>query len=110
VKPPKAEEVAKAYIAFSLTPSAPLGLVKKARDFFANRHHPDKGGNPKVMQQINHAYEVLRAAELYREEVYKASPVGESLWNLEVRREYLLVLRRAFSRKRRRRPLNIGPR
>ncbi|MFT7823604.1 MAG: J domain-containing protein [Sulfurimonas sp.] len=33
--------------------------IKKQYRFLAQKHHPDKGGDPFQMEQINHAYKLL---------------------------------------------------
>ena len=42
------------------TPLFPAFLFKKAYRTLALKHRPDKGGDPKKLEEINRAYEVLK--------------------------------------------------
>jgi curved DNA-binding protein CbpA len=45
-----------------LRPGAPWPVVKAVYRSLAAVHHPDRGGDPVKMQEINAAYAVLRRA------------------------------------------------
>jgi DnaJ-domain-containing protein 1 len=49
-----------AFAALHLLPSAPPEVVRASYKALAMKHHPDKGGDVRVMQQINQAFERLR--------------------------------------------------
>lgn len=50
-------EVAEAFVALYLLPSAPLAVIKAAYRALAVIHHPDHGGNPETMKRLNLAHE-----------------------------------------------------
>jgi hypothetical protein len=52
--------VARAYAALWLKPGAPLSVVRAAYRSLAAQTHPDIGGSPSAMRQLNTAYETLR--------------------------------------------------
>jgi hypothetical protein len=53
-------EVAEAFVALHLLPTAPRQVVQAAYRALAQLHHPDAGGNHQAMVAVNAAYEVAR--------------------------------------------------
>ena len=48
------------YKVLGLEKNASADDIKKAYRTLANKHHPDKGGNLKTMQEINVEYDMLK--------------------------------------------------
>ena len=81
-----------AYKTLLLQPNAPIDVIRSMYRFLAKTHHPDKGGNPEAMKNINIAYGLIETAESCREAARNARAV-------RARRR---SIRRAVSRGRRR--------
>ena len=47
------------YEVLGVTPNAPEDEVRRAYKRLAQRHHPDKGGDPEAMARVNDAYEAI---------------------------------------------------
>lgn len=45
-----------------VSPSAPMEVITAAYRALAAKHHPDRGGDPQKMQEINIAYEAIQKA------------------------------------------------
>jgi hypothetical protein len=57
--PPRPSRRAEAFKALHLLETAPPELVKAAHKTLAFLHHPDRGGDLRIMQGINAAYDAL---------------------------------------------------
>ena len=53
------QEIENALELLGLPPLITKNDVKKQYRFLARKHHPDKGGDPVKMEQINQAYKLL---------------------------------------------------
>lgn len=53
------EEIEKALEILALPKLISRAEIKKQYYFMAKKNHPDKGGDPQQMEQLNHAYELL---------------------------------------------------
>lgn len=60
-QPNHSEQVAAAYAALHLMESAPPEVVRAAYRALAAMHHPDKGGDTRIMQNLNLAFELAMA-------------------------------------------------
>jgi DnaJ-class molecular chaperone len=74
------EEIASALDTLALPPLIRRSEIKAQYRLLAQKHHPDRGGDPQKMEAINHAYELLIAyIENFRytfdeEEIYRQFP------------------------------------
>ncbi len=57
---PGVQDAPSPYQVLGLDPSAEDGLVKQVYRYHSRRHHPDRGGSPERMAEINRAYEAIR--------------------------------------------------
>ena len=57
--PTPMEEIEKALDTLSLPKLITQADIKKQYRFLARKHHPDKGGDARKMEEINHAYRLL---------------------------------------------------
>lgn len=58
--PPRLKPVSNAFSVLYVTSNAPPEVIKAVYRTLASIHHPDKGGDTAVMQQINEAYNELK--------------------------------------------------
>jgi hypothetical protein len=59
-QPPRSSQSSNAFSVLYVTSNAPPEVIKAVYRTLASIHHPDKGGDLAVMQQINAAYEELK--------------------------------------------------
>lgn len=57
---PGAQDAPSPYRVLGLDPSAEDDLVKLVYRYHSRRNHPDRGGSPERMAEINRAYEAIR--------------------------------------------------
>ena len=73
------------YQILKVHPSAKLEDIKKAYRELVKIHHPDKGGDAKVILEINAAWEQLKTTHTFYPEVLAINNLCKSKWNEKVK-------------------------